>query len=429
MDFAKIRREEGPLFVKQNGDLPFFVMTLILLAFGLVMLLSSSYVYAFYNTKENDSLYFFKRQLVFAISGIVMLFLVSHINYRWYRRFATIGLIASWGLLAICIFWPSEDEIKRFIYIGSFSFQPSEIAKIMIIFFCANKLDQNHQKMISTEVADAKWARRLREKTHIKLTQGTVTMFGYAIVILFTVGLVFAGSHLSGAILIMLIGASMLWMGEGRARWFGIAIIAIGLVVAFAVTDYEHLSVLGLKEYQIDRVRAWLDKDFDPQGQRWQINHSLYAFGSGGVLGEGFGNSKQKYLYIPESHTDFIFSIIGEELGFIGCLLLLVAFALLILRGVYIGLHASDRFGSLLAFGMVAQLGWQVVLNVAVVADIVPNTGIGLPFFSYGGTALWITLMEMGVVLSVSAQANMPRVYSLKPKKRRAARKAGEEAA
>ncbi len=426
MNFAKIRKAEGPLLVKRNGDLPFFILTMLLLAFGLVMLLSSSYVYAFYNTKENDSLYFFKRQLVFAVTGVVMMLIVSRLNYRYLRYFTTIGLLVSWALLGICMFQKGDEDIKRFIHIGVFSFQPSEIAKIMIIFVCANGLDKNHKKMVSTEVANANWARRLYQITHIKITQGTVTMFFYAFLILFTIVLVYLGSHLSGAILIMLIGASMLWLGEGRARWFGIALVVGGVLVAFAVTSYEHLPI---KEYMIDRIRAWLDKDFDPQNLRWQINHSLYALGSGGVLGEGFGNSKQKYLYIPESHTDFIFSIIGEELGFVGCLALLVAFGALIIRGIYIGLHARDRFGSLLAFGMVVQLGWQVILNVAVVSDIIPNTGISLPFFSYGGTALWITLLEMGVVLSVSAQADMPRVYSFKPKKRRAARKTGEEAA
>jgi cell division protein FtsW len=187
------------------------------------------------------------------------------------------------------------------------------------------------------------------------------------------------------------------------------------VVLVYVCFNYDDLP---LKEYMIDRIRAWRIKDYSPDESRWQINHSLFALGSGGFLGAGIGNSKQKYLYIPESHTDFIFSIVGEELGFVGCVFILLGFVVLIARGIYIGMRAKDRFGALLAFGMTAQLALQVMFNVAVVTDTVPNTGISLPFFSYGGSALLITLIEMGTILSVSRQADLPKVYFMRNLKR-----------
>ena len=401
------------LFVKNSMDMPFFLIMLGLMTIGLVMLLSSSYIYAFYNSGSGDSLYYFKRQLVFAIVGVIGMIFYSKINYKYIRNVANIGLIVALLLLAITVLRGGGDGINRWFGIGSFSFQPSEAAKLMLIMFCATGLDKDHKKLISTEPSKAAWAQKITELTKgsIKITQGTTTMFFYGLVIAFTAGMVLLGSHLSGAILIMLIGVAMLWIGECRARWFIIGGIIALVVLIYVVFNYEDLP---LKEYMIERIKAWRIKDFEPNDARWQINHSLYAIGSGGFLGAGLGNSKQKYLYVSESHTDFIFSIVGEELGFVGCVLILLAFAVLIIRGIYIGMHAKDRFGALLVFGMTAQLGIQVMFNVAVVTDTVPNTGIPLPFFSYGGSALLITLIEMGTVLAVSRQADLPKVYFMR---------------
>ena len=208
----------------------------------------------------------------------------------------------------------------------------------------------------------------------------------------------------------------MLWMGEGRARWFVIGGIAAVIVLVIVINFYDDIPVL--KDYMADRIGSWLNKDLTDTDKRWQTNHSLFALGSGGFFGSGLGNSKQKYFYVSESHTDFIFSIIGEELGFVGCCLVLGLFALLILRGIYIGMRARDRFGALLAFGIMMQIGLQVALNVAVVTDTLPNTGISLPFFSYGGSSTLVTLGEMGFLLSVSRQANLPRLYSFSKSKK-----------
>ncbi len=405
------------LFVKNSMDMPFFLMMLGLMTIGLVMLLSSSYIYAFYNSGSGDSLYYFKRQIVFAIVGVIGMIFYSKLNYKYIRNIANIGLIASLLLLAITVLRGGGDGINRWFGIGSFSFQPSETAKLMLIMFCATGLDKDHKKIISTKPSKAVWAQKITElsKGSIKITQATTTMFFYAFVVAFTAGMVLLGSHLSGAILIMLIGIAMLWIGECRARWFAIGGVIALIVLIYVIFNYEDLP---LKEYMIERIKAWRIKDFSPDDARWQINHSLYAIGSGGFLGAGLGNSKQKYLYVSESHTDFIFSIIGEELGFVGCVLILLAFAALIIRGIYIGMHAKDRFGALLVFGMTAQLGLQVMFNVAVVTDTVPNTGIPLPFFSYGGSALLITLIEMGTILAVSRQADLPKVYFMRKLKK-----------
>ncbi len=228
--------------------------------------------------------------------------------------------------------------------------------------------------------------------------------------------LVYKGSHLSGAILIMLFGVSMLWIGEGKWQWFAIGIVAVAVVLFIAVNFYDDLPI---KEYMKERIASWVVKDLTDTDNRWQTNHSLFALGSGGFFGAGLGNSKQKYFYVSESHTDFIFSIIGEELGFVGCCVVLALFIVLILRGMYIGMRAKDRFGALLAFGIMMQLGLQVVVNVAVVTDTLPNTGISLPFFSYGGSSTLVTLGEMGFLLAVSRQANLPRIYSLGKRKKK----------
>ena len=404
------KKSFNDLIVKNGIDIPFFLIMLGLMVFGLVMLLSSSYIYAFHYSGSGDSLFYFKRQLVFAIGGIILMLAYSRFNYKYLKHFSNLGLLVALGMLAITVLQGGGDGINRWFGIGSIQFQPSEIAKFILIIYCATGLDKDHKKIVSSELSNVVWAKKLHEITggRIKVTQGTTTMFFYAIVIGVTAGMVLLGSHLSGAILILLIGVAMLWIGECRARWFLIGGIIAAVVLIYVIFEYESLP---LKDYMIERIKAWRLKDFSPDDARWQINHSLYALGSGGFLGAGIGNSKQKYLYVSESHTDFIFSIIGEELGFVGCVFILLIFIALILRGIYIGMRAKDRFGALLVFGMTAQLALQVMFNVAVVTDTVPNTGISLPFFSYGGSALMITLFEMGTILAVSRQADLPKVY------------------
>lgn len=402
------------LFVSNGMDIPFFIIMLGLMAFGLVMLLSSSYAYSYYETDGESSLHFFFREIMFMGLGLSFMYLFSRLDYKKLKYFANIALVVSWGLvlLTIVIGKIKGGEINRWLDLGPFDIQPSEIAKFAVVLFCATGLDKNHKKMVSTRPSKVGWAVKLADITNGKVvvTEGTVTLFFYAFFIGLTAVFVLLGSHLSGAILILLFGVAMLWMGEGRARWFVIGGIAAVVVLFIVIKFYEDIPIL--KDYMADRIGSWLNKDLTDTDKRWQTNHSLFALGSGGFFGSGLGNSKQKYFYVSESHTDFIFSIIGEELGFVGCCLVLALFTALILRGIYIGMHARDRFGALLAFGIMMQIGLQVALNVAVVTDTLPNTGISLPFFSYGGSSTLVTLGEMGFLLSVSRQADLPRLYS-----------------
>lgn len=408
------------LWIKDGLDVPFLCIMLVLMAFGLIMLLSASYAYSYYETDGDSSLHFFFRQLIFMGGGSVVVGIVSHIDYKKYVYLSNFALLVACVLVAITIMIGKikGGEINRWLSFGFFDIQPSEIAKFAIVVFCAAGLDKNHKKMISSKPSKNIVAQKIADFTSNKIviTEGTVTLFFYFFWVVFTAGLVFLGSHLSGAILIMLFGVAMLWIGEGRARWFAIGVVAVAVVLFIAINFYEDLPI---KDYMKKRIASWLVKDLTDTDKRWQTNHSLFALGSGGFFGAGLGNSKQKYFYVSEAHTDFIFSIIGEELGFVGCCLVLALFSVLILRGIYIGMHARDRFGALLVFGIMMQIGLQVVLNVAVVTDTLPNTGISLPFFSYGGSSTLVTLGEMGIVLGVSRQANLPKYsFSAKPQKK-----------
>ena len=409
------------LFVKNGIDIPFFIMLLILITVGLVMLLSSSYFNAFYTTENGDSLFYFKRQLLWVLSGMIILLGLSKVNYKYFKILGLLGMGVSLLFLVFVLIMPSDDGIKRWIYIGPVQFQPSELAKLSLIIFLASGLDSDNKKITSNKPSKNAISKKLYflSGKRLFISQGTVTLLFYFCIVLVIAGLVALESHLSGTILILGIGVIMLWLGEGKAKWFFIAgiggIVVVTLFIVYIkAKNFEDIPLL--KEYMVDRIRSWLDKDFDPQGSRWQTNQSLYAIGSGGFLGAGLGNSKEKYLYVSEPQNDFIFAIVCEELGFVGAVGILLLYAALILRGLYIGIKARDRYGSLLAFGMVSQLALQVILNVGVVSDLLPNTGIGLPFFSYGGTSMWLCLAEMGVVLSVSRQANLPKVYSFRKK-------------
>ena len=280
---------------------------------------------------------------------------------------------------------------------------------VALVLFCAWSLEKHHRHIIDKTPSRGRPANFLRYKTNglinpCKATS-TLYMLFYAAVICLMCGLVFLENHLSGTILMFSIGVAMMFFGEVKMRWFVIGAVAVIAVVVFFVIFPDKLP-----SYAAKRITAWLDKDFDPFGARWQTNQSLYAIGSGGFLGAGLGNSKQKHLYVSEPQNDFIFSIVCEELGFIGATAIIILFGLLVWRGFVIAMKARDRFGALLAMGLVFQVGLQVALNIAVVTDTVPNTGISLPFFSYGGTSLMILLMEMGIVLSVSRYSRVRKM-------------------
>lgn len=368
-------------------DIPYFALVMILLAIGLVMLLSASYPTAYFNGDNSYS--FFIKQAVFAVAGVIGMLAVSKIDYKIFRKYANIIYFGAFALLVIVLFYHTNkttaggEEFKRYIPVGPITFQPSEVGKFALITFLSA------------------YFCRIGNKVHT---------FKYGIFIpLVFIGLycilVAAENHVSGMILMFALGAAIMFVGGTRSWifWLGVIGIIVVVMVVFMMPDM-------LPEYVQKKLIAFTDKTYEPLKGRWQINNSLYAIGSGGFFGVGLGNSKQKYMYVSEPQNDFIFSIVCEELGFVGALVILVLFALLVLRGIQIAMRARDRFGSYLVLGITAQIGIQTALNILVITDSIPNTGISLPFFSYGGTALLMLLIEMGVVLSVSRKANQRKV-------------------
>lgn len=379
---AAVARE--PLFEPKHKrgkiDATFLVLVLVLLTVGLVMLFSASHAYAFYN--EGNSFYFIERQLVFAVIGVAAMFFASQINHKFIQKWAVLLYIFAVGLLLFAdIFMRDQYGFARWIYIGSFSFQPSEIAKFAIIVLFAHLAATNAGKMQTFRYG--------------------VLPFGIALGIVAL--LVVLSRHLSGTVIVGALGIAMMWFGGTRFRYFG-ALLALGAAgVALIIIFPQFMAYTG------DRVQVWLDPYSYYHEGGFQTIQALIAIGSGGIWGAGLGNSRQKYLYIPEPQNDFIFPVVCEELGFIGASAILLLFALLVARGFMIAWRCPDKFGSLLAAGCVTHIGLQVLLNIAVVTNTIPNTGISLPFFSYGGTALMMTLGEMGIVLSVSKKSSIQK--------------------
>lgn len=370
-------------------DIPFLMLTLLLLGIGVIMVLSASYASAFYDlSKETNgnATYYFARQLVFAVLGVGAMILASRFPLSFYRRFSFWVLgIAIVLLLAVLVIGSVSNGGKRWIIVAGISIQPSEIAKIGVILAFA-KLICRYKNLMGT-------------------FKYGVMPFG--VILLVIVGLLFLEPHLSASIIIITVGAIMMFIGGARLIWFVGGAIGVSGLFVLAVT---------VLQYSSDRISAWLDPFADTGDTGYQIVQSLYAIGSGGLFGLGLGQGRQKYLYLPEEHNDFIFSIVSEELGFIGAMLILVLFALLIVRGYWIAMHSRDRYSFLVCTGVTSLLALQVILNVAVCTNLIPCTGISLPFFSYGGSALLTQLGEMGIILSVSR--DNPTRKTVKKRKR-----------
>lgn len=374
----KEKARESRELAQGGMDVPFCVLVLLLTGIGLVMLLSASFPSAYY--ESGKPLSYFTRQAVFAVMGVAAMFFIGKINYQRFRALAKPLLFLSIILLVLVMIPGNPLAITRNFatrWLGipgtSLQFQPSEIAKVAVVLYFADSISKKKDKMATFRYGIAP----------------------YAIWLILLALLVGMEPHLSGALLIMGGGAVMMLVGGIQWAWVGGAIGAAGAAVYFV------LFVIG---YNTSRIEMWHNPWLDPQGDGYQLVQSLLTIGSGGLLGVGLGKSRQKFLYLPEEHNDFIFAIICEELGLIGATVIMLLFAALILRGYWIALHARDRFGSLLVVGVTTLIGLQVFLNIGVVTGFLPTTGISLPFFSYGGTALSIQLAEMGIVLSVSRQ-------------------------
>lgn len=375
------------LYAKGGFDVTFFAAVLALMTIGLVMLFSASYPYA-YQKYNGDSYYFFKRQHIFAVLGVIVMIVVSKINYKWVKIIEKPLFVVTIFLLVLVLFYhvnleDRSEDFKRWIPLGPITLQPSDIAKFSLVLTLSAYIGKYRKYMQ-------------------RLTYGV--LFPGLIIGLFCV-LIYLENHLSCTVLMFMIGITLMFCGGTRWQWFVGGLCVVG-AVAFVIIKNPDV----LPSYQADRIRAWTDKTFQPLGLRWQTNNSLYAIGSGGFFGVGLGNSKQKYLYVSEPQNDFIFSIVCEELGFLGAIVILALFALLFWRGIKIAQRCDDKYAALVVIGIVSQVAIQTLFNVLVVTDTFPNTGIALPFFSYGGTALLMLCFEMGVVLSVSRKVNTKKL-------------------
>ena len=381
---AELRIKETKDKTKRAGmDISFLALVVILLASGVTMVLSASFARAYFDpggVTKGKATYYFIRQFIFAALGVAAMIICSRLPVGFYKRFSMPVLIAAVILLMLVpIIGTNANGAKRWIGLGAFTIQPSEIAKIGIILAFASMI----------------CARRGRMKSF------RYGILPFAAILAAIVGLLVLEPHFSASIIIVAIGGVMLFLGGARLVWFIAAAVAAGGGIAVLLTMFPYAST---------RITTWRDPFASTSDEGYQIVQSLYSIGSGGLTGLGLGQSRQKYLYLPEEHNDFIFSVVCEELGFIGALLILTLFALLIIRGYWIALHSTDRYSFLVAAGITTLLAIQVILNVAVVTNLVPCTGISLPFFSYGGTALLMQMAEMGIVLSISRDLPAGRV-------------------
>lgn len=354
-------------------DFVLFITVLIILAMGIVMVLSASSPLAL--SKSGNSYYYVIRQAIFAVVGIVLMLIISKIDYRIYSRFAKIAYVGSIILLlSVKVLGSSSKGATRWIELGFLRFQPSEIVKIALIIFFAAWFTKNRDKL-----KDFK----------------TGFIVPYLFLIPIAVILVFVQNHLSVTIIITLVVSIMMLMAGTKLKYF----ITTGIIGAIGGGGLLYLvTKLTAGEgggFRLARITTFLNPWNDIKGDGWQIVQSLYAIGSGGLFGTGLGESKQKFLYLPEPHNDFIFSVLAEELGFIGCVVVIILFAVFIWRGLLIAIRAKDMFGSLVAVGVTSLIGLQAIMNIAVVTSSMPNTGIQLPFFSYGGTGLLILLCSV----------------------------------
>ncbi len=359
-------------------DIAFFLIVIALLVIGIIMMFSASYAWAI--AEGEAGTYYATNQIKNAIVGIVIMCILCAVDYHFLQKPAIAICAYILPLILLCLVFVSgigytEGGATRWIVVGGFNFQPSELMKIGMVIFFSYYISKNSEKM------------QYFKKGILPL------LAAMAIVAL----LLIWEPHLSATILIVLISLILIFVGGANMKHLvglGVFAVVIALIVGILMSDkYAYIE---------KRINSWLDPFQDSLGDTWQTCQSLIAIGSGGLFGLGLGESRQKYLYLPETKNDFVFSIVCEELGFVGALTVVLLFAMLVIRGFHIGMRAKDKFGMLLAIGLTSHIGLQAFFNIAVVSNLIPNTGISLPFFSYGGTALILQLAEMGIVLNIS---------------------------
>ena len=368
-------------FLNNPVDFTLVITVLLLLSIGLVMVLSASSPTSL--QEYGNGYYYFLRQLFFAILGLLGMYFASRFDYRIFQRFYKHAWWISIVLLAaVLIFGTERGGATRWIDLKFTTFQPSEIVKFFMIVFYAGILVKNREDLG-------------------KFFKGLVK---HALFLVPIIGLLLLEPHVSTSAVIIIVCCVMMIVAGCKFWQFlltGITVGGIGGTIA-TILYFANETFREYFQYAVTRIETFLDPWKNTTGSGWQVIQSLYAIGSGGLFGTGLGDSKQKYLYLPEPHNDFIFSVIAEELGFVGCLVIFILFAIFIWRGILIAMKAPDMFGSLVAIGITTLVGIQVIINIAVVTSSMPATGMQLPFFSYGGTALCILLCEVGVLLSIS---------------------------
>ena len=381
-------------------DLPFLMLVVMLTAIGVIMVFSASYATALHEGRS--ATYYFIRQAIFAVAGLAAMYIISKINYQHFR-WMSVFILGLALVLLVAVLIPGvhtvrADHVKRWIRsIGPIpAFQPSEVAKLgVILYFSARMAKRETEKKRKFDLHTTQ-GRLLKKMDEI----GLLELMPYGIILLIIIFLMYKEPHMSGTILILVPAAAILFAGGVKLGWFA----AGGTVVVTLLT-----LIITQTSYMAARIKIWQDPWSDPRNDGFQIIQSLYAIGSGGLFGGGFCKSRQAQLFLPEAENDCIFSVACEELGLVGAGFILLLFAMLVLRGYWIALHARDRFGALLVVGIITLIAVQVFLNISVVTNFLPTTGISLPFFSYGGTALMIQLAEMGIILGVSRQAAPPK--------------------
>ena len=372
------KRKKSELIIKKPLDFTLLITVFMLLGLGIITVLSASSPKALAETGNSYS--YVRKQIFSAILGIIAMFAISKVDYKiWQRNYKVIFAISIGLLLLVPIMGASSGGAKRWLILGPISFQPSEIAKVGVIIFYAAWLTKNREKL----------------KT---IKEGFFLPFIILLPAIFII--LILQNHFSATLVICMLVAILMILSGCKIRYF----IVFG--VPLAILAVAALLFKSGQGFRMTRLLTFFNPWQDIAGDGWQVVQSLYAIGSGGLFGVGLGNSTQKYSYIPEPHNDFIFAVLAEELGFIGCAIVIVLFAILIWRGITIAMKAPDMFGSLLAAGITSMIAIQVLINIAVVTASMPVTGMALPFFSYGGTALIIILTAVGILLSVSRATN-----------------------
>jgi len=384
---AQARKKLNLRLIFTEIDKSFFALVMALMVFGLVMMFSASYGWGL--AEMGDGTYYLKRQAFAGGIGLVLMLILSLVDYHFFQNTGIVylGFVVVFGVCIATLFIGTETaNARRWIDFGFIQFQPSELLKVTFILVFAYIMAVNFPKFKSWKYS----------------------VMPFVIIMGMVAGVLMLQRHMSAVVLIGVIGLGMMYVsgmpGKTFARFILFIIVAGALFLAlrmmFGGSGFSYIT---------ERIQSWKNPEGDPQGSTWQTYQSLLAIGSGGWNGLGFGESRQKFLYLPESHNDFVFSIVCEELGFIGALVVVLLFVMFIIKGFHIANHANDRFGTLVATGITIQIGSQAFLNIMVACNAFPNTGVALPFFSYGGTALMIQLAEMGIMLNISRQAHMKK--------------------